>query len=70
MIRLNNIEEFFKDFNFNDRKIQISKSENVLDVKKFVESHISILKANKGNPVYMPYFTRLKKIYLLLKSEL
>lgn len=64
------IEKFFEDYNFKEREIKITQCEKVLDIKKFIYNHISILKANKGNRVYLPYYNRLEKLYLILKTEL
>jgi len=67
---LKTIEDFFKNYNFTDKKISISKCEKVIDTKKFVFSHIEILKNNAGNKVFMPYYSRIEKLYLILKSEI
>ena len=70
MNKLDEIEKFFKDYDFEGRQIKISQCERVLNVKNFVESHIKMLRANTGNKRYLPYFDRINKLYLLLKSEL
>lgn len=70
MTKINVIEKFFEDYDFKGREIEITECEKVLDVSKFVENHIKILKKNSGNALYMPYYNRLEKLYLLLKSEL
>lgn len=70
MTSLQTIENFFENYDFNDGKISISKCEKVIDVKKFVFSHIEILKNNSGNMVFMPYYSRIEKLYLILKSEI
>ena len=70
MTRLDIIERFFEDYDFKGREVKISQCEKILDTDKFVKSHINILKANSGNGIYLPYYHRLEKLYLLLKSEL
>ena len=67
MITLNEIEQFFETYNFNDQVIEVDQCTKITNLKTFVQSHISILKKNKGNILYMPYFERLKKIYLICK---
>lgn len=49
--------------------IRLDQATNIIDVKKFVESHVNTLKGNKGNKRYMPYFNRLKKVYEILKNN-
>ena len=69
MTPLNEIIEFFREYDFNRNDIVISQCEKVIDTKKFVKSHILILKANKGNRLFLPYYTRLHAIYIILKNE-
>ena len=70
MTSLNTIEKFFEDFDFNGRKVTISQCEKVIDCKKFVETNIRILKNNSGNKLFLPYYERINKLYLILKAEL
>ena len=46
--------------------IQLSKGEVIMDVKKFIASHIKFLENNSGNITFMPYFDRLVKLNKLL----
>lgn len=69
MIKLNDIELFFKNYDFNDQEIQLSPCETITDLRTFVNSHFRVLQNNKGNKVILPYFNRLKKVYLKLKIK-
>lgn len=51
-----------------DNQIQLNNETMVLNVGKMIESHTSILDANPGNRVYMPYYTRLVMLLTLLES--
>ena len=37
----------------------------ISDVKKFVNSHIAVLEAHPKNKYFIPFFNRLKEVYLL-----
>ena len=63
--KLSVIEKFFDDY-----EIQITQCERVIHVNRFITSHLMVLKANSGNQLYLPYYERLEKLYLILKSEL
>ena len=49
MTPLIKIEEFFDNYNFNDQEIQLSPCEKILNLEKFIKSHIKFLKNNKPN---------------------
>jgi len=68
MTPLSKIEEFFDNYNFNDQEIQLSPCEKILNLEKFIKSHIKFLKNNKGKKLFMPYYIRLEKTYLKLKK--
>jgi hypothetical protein len=48
---------------------KLSDAETVVDVPKFVENHLAILKGNPGNERFMTYFERLKKIALRISKN-
>lgn len=67
MATLNEIEKYFETYDFIDQEIQIDQCSKITDLKTFVQSHISVLKDNTGNKLFMPYYDRLKKVYLITK---
>ena len=67
MASLDEIENYFETYNFIGENIRVDECTTVTDLKKFVRSHISILRKNKGNKLYMPYYDRLYKVYLISK---
>jgi len=56
------------------RKIEIPKSIkiksdfNIIDCQKFVDSYLTILKANSGNKRFIPYYNRLLLFYKTIKN--
>jgi hypothetical protein len=72
MIHVNKIIEHFEnhfDYDFEKHKdvIELNQCTKITNLKTFLSSHILILKANSGNSVYMPYYDRLYKVYLISK---
>ncbi|MBW2998464.1 hypothetical protein KY321_02900 [Candidatus Woesearchaeota archaeon] len=63
------IEEYFKDVEFTDDHIELDQCTTITNIKKFYESHLSILKANSGKKNVMPYYKRLLKLYYFYKSH-
>lgn len=64
------IEEYFKDMDFTDDHIELDECTTVTNIKEFYESHLTILKANTGNKIVMPYYQRLLKLYNIYKNLL
>ena len=67
MANLTEIIEHFNNYDFKDSKIKLDECSTINSLKKFVDNHVSILQANTGNKVYLPYFERLHKVYLITK---
>ena len=67
---IDEIEEFFRVLKYPDCDAVVLHSGFIChDPKKLVDSHISILKANKGNYRFMPYYERLYRVYQHYKNE-
>ena len=60
------IEEFFKNYNHNSEPVTLSVCEKIINLDKFVESHLEVLKNNSGNKIVMPFYDRLLKVYHIL----
>lgn len=67
MTPLKEIEGYFKEYPFSKKSLEINNHTKITDLETFVNSHISILKANPGNKRYLPYYERLYKVYLICK---
>lgn len=46
----------------------IRKDLNIIDCKKFIDSHLTILKANSGKKRFTPYYNRLIIFYEYLNK--
>jgi len=69
MATFKELEAFFLDYKFEKGVFKLNKCTTFNDPKKLVYTHISYLKANSGNRVYLPYYERLKQLYLKLKED-
>lgn len=63
------IVEAFEKKEIPKEPIKISKHETIENVDKFIEGHINYLRHNNGNMAFSPYYTRLQKLYKLLKDK-
>lgn len=67
-VSLTVIEEYFKDVEFTDDHLELDQCTTVTNIKAFYESHLTLLKANSGNKLVMPYYQRLLKLYNIYKK--
>ena len=49
--------------------ITVKDGEKIMDVRKFVDSHISTLRANSGNRTFLPYYNRLLALVKILEHD-
>jgi hypothetical protein len=60
---IDTVAEFWAGFDFDTAQpIAFIDSLKINCLRTFVNAHISYLKANKGNPLYLPYWLRLEKL--------
>lgn len=71
---ISELEDFFKgiDKEYFRLKcpIKLSKCETIIDLDRFIKSHIDICKAHNGNLTYKPYFDRLVTLKEILLTGL
>jgi hypothetical protein len=60
------LEAFFKNRILPIDPIRLNQCEVITDVKKFIDSHLCIVKSNNGKIVFKPYFERLLKLKEIL----
>lgn len=69
MIKVQTMIEFFNDYDFKENILELNHFSKITNLKNFVTSHIGYLQANSGNLVYLPYYDRLKEVYLICKNK-
>ena len=66
---LSDIESSIDRFRSIKHTVTVSKDIVIIDMNLFISSHISYLRANKGNLAYMPYFERLSVVLDYLETN-
>ena len=62
-MNIDTVSEFWANFDFDTAKpIAFIDSQKINCLRTFVNTHISYLKHNKGNPTYLPYWLRIEKL--------
>lgn len=62
-MNIDTVAEFWAGFDFDTAQgIAFIDSQKINCLRTFVNTHISYLKHNKGNPLYLPYWLRLEKL--------
>ena len=51
------------------KPVKLSNNDVVVDVRKMMTAHISVLDANPKNLIYMPYYNRLVDLYKILSRK-
>lgn len=57
------MEIYFNRVDVNTLEMPFGLELKVVDVNKFIRSHIDILRGNPGNYLFRPYFDRLYAVY-------
>lgn len=62
-MNIETVSEFWAGFDFDTAElIPFIDSQKINCLRTFVNAHISYLKHNKGNPLYLPYWLRIEKL--------
>ena len=59
--------EFFDNYDFKNNELELNHFTKITNLKNFVNTQISYLKANSGKKLFLPYFDRLNEVYKKLK---
>jgi hypothetical protein len=62
------IEQFFKDRPL-PSNIQLDKGTSITNVRKFVDSHLAVLKQYEHSPMSAPFADRLVKVAEMLEAK-
>lgn len=61
-------ELFFENIEI-PKIMKLNNSTEIIDVDKFIKSHLAIVKANNGNLIFRPYLDRLIVLKNLLEKQ-
>lgn len=62
-----NIDSFFSTATLPQESFKLDQCTTILDVPKFVTSHMTLIKANQGKDLFLPYLSRLQELKNVLK---
>ena len=64
---LDEMEAYFEQKKGLDIQVKLSRMSTVVNLRTFVESSLSELKANRGNLTFLASYDRLARVYELMK---
>jgi hypothetical protein len=63
------IEAFFTSTTLPKIPIKLNDATTILDLKRFIENHLGIVKANEGKIRFKPYLDRLQTLKKILECK-
>lgn len=63
------LEEYFNNHRLPEVPVQLNKGEKIVDMDKFITSHLRTIKVNNGNEVFLPHLNRLKKLKKIMEAS-
>jgi len=63
------LENYFLSISIPLHSMKLNACITIVDCSLFIESHLTIVKANKGNNVYLPYLNRLQELKQVLTTN-
>ena len=67
-MRIEEIETYFASIEL-PQSIHLKAGETIVDVPKFVDSHLKTLKCNSGNRRFLPHYNRLMGLIAVLNEK-
>lgn len=64
----NELEQFFQGY-YMPNSIIISHYETIVDVDKFIESHLAAIRTHNGKPWFIPYLDRLRYLKQFMEEN-
>lgn len=68
-VEITEIEAFFTSTTLLNIPIKLNEATTILDLKRFVENHLGIVKANEGKIRFKPYLDRLQTLKKILECK-
>lgn len=60
------LENFFSCNEFTNTSAQLNSYSIISNIPKFIKNHLSVVRANNGNPIFSPYLSRLQQLRQVL----
>ncbi|MCG1037299.1 DUF6965 family protein [Polaribacter sargassicola] len=65
---IDELESFFNKINIPKNNCLLNQATKITNVTQFLKSHLAIVKANNGKPIYLPYLRRLQELKHILSD--
>lgn len=56
------LKDFFENKDITQEQVKLNNCSTIIDLNKFIKSHLTIVKAQNGKQVYYPYYQRLVQL--------
>jgi hypothetical protein len=66
---ISSLEACFAKIDLPAKPVKLNSFTTITDASVFLENHFATAKANTGNPVFLPYLTRLQEFEQLINSK-
>lgn len=63
------LESYFATAQIPAVPVKIDECSTITDVPRFVAGHLSLVKANAGNRIFLPYLERLQRLREILENQ-
>jgi len=70
-MEINDLVKFFETSTLPSKPVSLKPGETIIDVQKFVNSHLRIVQAKNGVRTFLPYLNRLQELreYIITNSD-
>jgi hypothetical protein len=65
---IDSLETFFAGIDLPVSQVKLNSWTTINDVQAFLDSHFATVKANIGNPTFLPYLHRLQELKRLIEN--
>ena len=66
---ISDLTKYFESITLPTHSIKLDSGTTITGISKFIESHLSTIKANNGIRTFLPYLERLQRVKLLIQSK-
>jgi hypothetical protein len=63
------LEKFFKQCKLPEGEVQLNECAKIVNVERFLTSHLLAVKNHNGNKVYQPYYNRLIRFKEIIENS-
>lgn len=69
IVEISELESYFAAVEIPNQPLRLNQCSMIIDVPLFIESHLSTLKANNGQSIFLPHLNRLQTLKQIIKNQ-